>query len=74
MSSLAYRLLLLLGSSLLWGAGAMAASAPAASAAKAVPRPASPQSAAIQGPSAAEFTHWHRRYMEERGKAAKREA
>jgi len=32
------------------------------------------KAADTQGPGAAEFAHWHRRYLEERGKAAKGEA
>lgn len=74
MRSLAYRLLLLVGLALFGVAGAMAASAPSAPVAKVASRPASPQSAGTPGPSAAEFAHWHRRYIEERGKAAKGEA
>lgn len=51
-----------------------AAKAAPAAAPKTAARSAAPQSAGTQGPSAAEFAHWHRRYLEERGKAAKGEA
>ncbi len=48
--------------------------APAAAAATPAADPATSKAQPFPGPTAAEFAHWHRLYIEERGKAAKASA